>query len=107
MAEKLYYSIGEVADLFQVNPSLIRFWEKEFPQLRPSKNDRGKRFYTSKDIEQLRTIYILVKEKGFTLQGAREHLSKGRSETKKEAEILDRLNQIRKSLVDLRDSIEK
>lgn len=64
--EKLYYSIGEVADMFEVNTSLIRFWEKEFPQLQPRKNGRGNRVYSKKDLELFKKIHHLVKEKGFT-----------------------------------------
>ena len=74
---KLYYSIGEVADMFEVNTSLIRFWEKEFTQLKPKKNKKGNRLFTVKDIDKLNLIYILVKEQGFTLDGARSQLKKG------------------------------
>jgi DNA-binding transcriptional MerR regulator len=74
--EKLYYSIGEVADMFEVNSSLIRFWEKEFPQLQPRKNNRGNRVYNKKDIELFRKIHHLVKEKGYTLEGAKNALRK-------------------------------
>jgi DNA-binding transcriptional MerR regulator len=77
---KIYYSIGEVARHFGVNPSLIRFWEKEFPQLKPRKNRRGARLYTKKDIQLLETIFRLVKIEGYTLEGARKHLSAHRSD---------------------------
>jgi DNA-binding transcriptional MerR regulator len=70
---KLYYSIGEVAELFNVNTSLIRFWEKEFPQLNPGKNRSGIRKYTKKDVETFEKIYHLVKEDGFTIEGAKRH----------------------------------
>lgn len=69
---KLYYSIGEVADLFEVNASLIRFWEKEFPVLKPKKNNKGNRQFTVKDISNIEKIYLLVKERGFTLDGAKK-----------------------------------
>jgi DNA-binding transcriptional MerR regulator len=69
---KLYYSIGEVADLFEVNTSLIRFWEKEFGILKPKKNNKGNRQFTVKDIASIEKIYILVKEKGYTLDGAKK-----------------------------------
>lgn len=72
---KIYYAIGEVARHLGVNPSLIRFWEKEFPQLKPKKNRRGDRLYTKKDIQLLEKIYQLVKVEGYTLEGARKHLS--------------------------------
>ena len=71
---KLYYSIGEVADIFEVNTSLIRFWEKEFNSIKPKKNKKGNRLFTSKDILKIETIYYLVKEKGYTLDGARNEL---------------------------------
>lgn len=75
--EKLYWSIGEVAEQLGVNTSLIRYWEKEFGSIRPKRTNRGDRSYTRKEIEHLRTIQHLVKEKGFTIQGAREQLRRG------------------------------
>lgn len=73
---KLYYSIGEVADMFGVNASLIRFWEKEFEVIRPKKTAKGNRKFTPKDIEVLKSIFDLVKVKGFTLEGAKKALNK-------------------------------
>ncbi|MFA8300189.1 MAG: MerR family transcriptional regulator [Hyphomicrobiales bacterium] len=75
MSEKVYYSIGEVAEMFNVNTSLIRYWEKEFKILKPKKNRKGNRLFTVEDIENLKNIYSLVKEKGYTLQGAKDALS--------------------------------
>ena len=72
--EKIYYTIGEVAELFEVNQSLIRFWEKEFDILKPQKNKKGNRLFTKNDLDNLRLIYHLVKERGYTLQGAKEKL---------------------------------
>jgi DNA-binding transcriptional MerR regulator len=77
--EKLYYSIGEVAEMFNVSKSLIRFWETEFDILKPRKSQKGNRLFTKKDIENLRVIYYLVKEKGYTLEGARMKLKGRRS----------------------------
>jgi len=74
LPEKLYYSMGEVTQAFDVNASLIRFWEKEFDVLQPKKNSRGNRKFSKKDIEHLQTIYHLVKERGFTLEGARDYM---------------------------------
>lgn len=74
---KLYYSIGEVAGMLDVNTSLIRFWEKEFPIIKPKKNRKGNRLYTPKEIEKIDRVYILVKEKGYTLDGARKALKSG------------------------------
>lgn len=103
--EKLYYSIGEVADLFEVNQSLIRFWEKEFDILKPKKNRKGNRMYTRKDIDQLKMIYHLVKERGYTLQGAREKLRTGGDEVRNQVEVIESLNRIRKFLLELRENV--
>jgi DNA-binding transcriptional MerR regulator len=73
-ADKLYYTIGEVADMFAVNTSLIRYWEKEFDVLKPKKNRKGNRLFTRRDLQYLHLIYHLVKEKGYTLQGAKDAL---------------------------------
>ncbi len=103
--EKVYYSIGEVADLFEVNPSLIRFWEKEFDILKPQKNQKGNRLFTKQDIDNLRLIYHLVKERGYTLQGAREKLKQNREDVEKRAEIVDSLYRIRNFLEDLKQNL--
>lgn len=103
--EKLYYSIGEVADLFEVNQSLIRFWEKEFDVLNPKKNRKGNRMFTRKDIDQLKLIYHLVKERGYTLQGAREKLRTGGDEVRNNLEVVESLNRIRKFLLELRENV--
>jgi len=106
--EKLYWSIGEVAEQLGVNTSLIRYWEKEFGALKPKRTGKGDRLYTKKDIEQIQRIQYLVKEKGFTLQGAREQLRK--ADMVEEAAVLDidqlrdRLLEIRTKLVALRDT---
>ena len=84
---KLYYSIGEIAEMFEVNASLIRFWEKEFPILKPKKNRKGNRLFTTKDIDNLKLIYHLVKERGFTLEGARKKLKDNKDDAIKEAEV--------------------
>ena len=93
--EKVYYSISEVAGMFDVNPSLIRYWETQFELIRPKKSPGGKRHYTAKDIEQIRLIYHLVKEKGMTLSGARQKLHDNKSDTEHNFEIVSRLQQIR------------
>lgn len=100
--EKLYYSIGEVAEMFNVSKSLIRFWETEFDILKPRKSQKGNRLFTKKDIENLRVIYFLVKEKGYTLEGARMKLKEGGVETMEETvELVDRLRNVRNFLEDL------
>ena len=77
--KKLYYTIGEVAEMFDVNTSLIRFWEKEFKQIKPKKNSKGNRLFTVKDIQTFSSIYQLVKVEGFTLEGAKKMLKSGNS----------------------------
>lgn len=96
--EKLYYSIGEVAKLFDVNTSLIRFWEKEFDILKPKKNAKGNRLFTKKDVENLKLIHHLVKEKGYTLEGAKRNLKENREETSKEFELIEKLKTIKQKL---------
>lgn len=103
--EKQYYSISEVAELLDVNASLIRFWEKEFPALKPKKDRKGARKFTPKDIALLRSIHHLVKRRGFTLEGARNHLSSRPSEVEHEAEIASRLEAIKSFLLELKDSL--
>jgi len=95
MADKLYYTIGEVSRMFNVNPSLIRFWEKEFTIIHPQKNRKGNRVFTVKDIDNFRLIYNLVKEKGYTIQGAREHLASHKSEAEKNMEVIKSLQEIK------------
>mgnify|MGYP000215184262 CR=1 FL=1 len=96
LPEKLYYSIGEVAEAFDVNPSLIRFWEKEFQLISPKKTQRGTRKFSAKDIEKLELIYTLVKERGFTLEGAKKQLNQGNKGT---LEVLKKLQKIRQELL--------
>ena len=103
--EKLYYSIGEVARMFDVNSSLIRFWEKEFDILAPQKNARGKRLYTEKDIEKLKLVYHLVKEKGYTLQGAKEFIKNKREGAQKDLELIATLKEIRSFLLNLKEEL--
>ena len=102
---KLYYSIGEAAEILNVNTSLIRFWEKEFPILKPKKNKKGNRQFTKDDIDNLKMIYHLVKERGFTLQGAKEKLKKGKGTTKKEVDIVDSLEKVKSFLLDLKKEL--
>ena len=102
--EKRYYSIGEVASKFNVNASLIRFWEKEFSILKPKKNSKGNRKFTSNDIENFSKIYFLVKEKGYTIQGAKDYLKSNiKSHTK--LDVINRLNEIKSKLIEIRDQI--
>ncbi|MCD6355076.1 MAG: MerR family transcriptional regulator [Prolixibacteraceae bacterium] len=105
--EKVYYSIGEVATLFNVNTSLIRYWENQFPELKPHKNKKGNRLFTKSDIELIRLIFYLVKERGLTLKGAKQKLKDNREETIQNLEIVKRLQFVRQELVDIRDQLEE
>ena len=102
---KIYYSMGEVCDLFGVNASLLRFWESEFPILKIAKNSRGHRIYTPADVDNLRLIYHLVKEKGMTLEGAKKRIRQNKDGENHEAEIIERLKGIRNMLAALREEL--
>lgn len=102
---KLYYTINEVSAMFDVNPSLLRFWEREFEALRPQKNKRGNRIYTEADLQLLKQIHELVKNKGYTLQGAKKKLSTNGPQVQNNAELVARLTEVRSLLVELRDAI--
>jgi DNA-binding transcriptional MerR regulator len=104
--EKLYYSIGEVSEMFNVAPSLIRFWESEFEIIQPKKNRKGNRQFTKEDIDHVKTIYHLVKEKGFTLQGAKEMLKNDLQSVKDKMEMIDSLKNIRQFLLEVRDKLQ-
>ena len=103
--EKLYYSIGEVAEIFNVAPSLIRFWESEFEIIQPKKNRKGNRQFTKEDIDSVRLIYHLVKEKGFTLTGAKEMVRNDTIALRGKMEMIDSLKNVRRFLVELRDRL--
>ena len=100
---KRYYSIGEVAEMFGVSKSLIRFWESEFDFLRPHKNSKGDRRFTPQNIEQFRLIYHLVKERGFTLEGARQEIDHRRGAEKERQACLDRLHEVKAFFLTLRE----
>lgn len=104
-SSKLYYSIGEVADMFNVNASLIRFWEKEFDSIKPRKNKKGNRLFTKEDIQNLQLIYHLVKEKGFTLEGAKNEMKGDTKETQRDVEVIQRLKKIREELLKLKGNL--
>lgn len=104
--EKLYYSIGEVAEMFHVNTSLIRFWEKEFDIIKPHKNKKGNRLFTPKDIENFHLIFHLVKEKGMTLKGAQKKMKENKEDTINNFEVVSRLKDIRDLLIEVRDNID-
>ena len=99
---KLYYSIGEVAQEFGVNESLLRFWESEFPSITPKKNGRGVRMYTKENIEEIRLIYNLVKVRGMKLSVAQKTLATKRGAVQDTTQVLEQLQQVRNELVELR-----
>ncbi|MCL2131928.1 MAG: MerR family transcriptional regulator [Lentimicrobiaceae bacterium] len=103
--EKMFYSIGEVSKMFGVNTSLVRFWEREFACLKPFKNKHGIRYFTRSDIEMFQTIFYLVKECGYTLQGAKEQLKTNRETIETKAEIHARLIKIKQFLLDIKNEI--
>lgn len=103
--KKVYYSIGEVANMFEVAPSLIRFWETEFETLRPKKNTKGNRQYSPDDIEELKLIYHLVKERGFTIQGAKEKIRLDKKNTRDKMEALKSLEKVKSFLLDLKKNL--
>lgn len=103
--EKLYYSIGEVAEMFNVNPSLIRYWEKEFDIIKPKKNKKGNRFFTIDDIEHFHIIYYLVKELGLTLKGAKKKLKENKEGTMNNFEVVKSLKEIKSLLIEIREDI--
>lgn len=105
LPEKRYYSIGEVAEAFKVNASLIRFWEKEFDAIKPKKNAKGNRKFTPEDIKNLELIYHLVKERGFTLEGAKTHLKEEKQKTLSNFEIIRKLEGIKAELVNLKNQL--
>src|SRR5690606_8252748 len=105
LPEKRYYSIGEIAKAFDVNASLIRFWEKEFDILKPKKNAKGNRMFTPKDLKNLKTIYHLVKEKGFTLDGAKEYLKNNKKKPLNTIEIIEKLELIKKQLLSIKNEL--
>jgi len=105
LPEKRYYGIGEVARAFDVNTSLIRFWEKEFDVIQPKKNAKGNRKFTPKDIQNLQLIYHLVKERGFTLEGAKTHLREERQKTLSNFEIIQKLERIKAELVKIKSQL--
>jgi DNA-binding transcriptional MerR regulator len=100
--EKIYYSIGEVAGMFKVATSLIRFWEKEFDILKPVKNKKGNRLFTRADITNLKMIHHLVKEKGFTLQGARDKLKISKTTDVSDLEIIESLKRLKDLLLEVK-----
>ncbi|MAQ32254.1 MAG: MerR family transcriptional regulator [Flavobacteriales bacterium] len=103
---KLYYSIGEIANILKVNNSLIRFWEKEFEIIKPKKNSRGNRIFTKKDLENITLIHHLLKEKKYTIDGARKKIRENKDGAQKNFQIIDKLKNIRQKLSEIRNELK-
>lgn len=105
--EKLYYTIGEVAKMFDVNTSLIRFWEKEFDIIKPKRNKKGNRLFTKPDVENFYIIYHLVKERGLTLDGAKKKMKENKDDTINNFEVIKSLESIKKMLLEVKETLSK
>jgi DNA-binding transcriptional MerR regulator len=105
IGDKMFFSIGEVAKMFNVNPSLIRFWEQEFDCIKPFKNKKGTRYFTHEDIDTFRTIFYLVKQCGYTLQGAKDKLLLNKPEIEKNIRLYDALTKIKQFLLDIKSEL--
>ena len=105
LPEKRYYKIGEVAKAFGVNTSLIRFWEKEFEVITPKKNAKGNRLFTKEDIENFKLIFHLVKERGFTLEGAKQKLKKNPDHVVSNHKIISRLEAVKAELIKIKNQL--
>jgi len=105
--EKILYSIQEVAKMFDVNASLLRYWEKEFNSIRPFKSEKGTRQYREEDIEAIRLVYHLVKEKGLTLAGAKQKIKTNKEDVVQTEDIVYRLKFVRKELLAIKEGVEK
>ncbi len=102
---KMYYTMGEVSKLFDVNQSLIRFYEKEFDLLQPKKNKKGNRYFTPEDVENLKIIFHLIRDKGYTLNGAKEHLKNNMTDSKDSHRVIQSLENLKKFLLEVRDQL--
>ena len=102
---KLYYTMGEVTQMFDVNASQIRFYEKEFDILQPKKNKKGNRLFTPEDVENLKIIFSLVKDKGFTLHGAKDYLRQNKSEIKENQKVIDSLERLKQFLLEVKEQL--
>lgn len=103
--KRVYYTMGEVSSMFNVNQSLLRYYEKEFDILKPKKNQKGNRFFTPEDIENLKVIMYLIREKGYTIPGAREYMKNNLNATKETQRMIDKLEEMKKFLLGVRDQL--
>ncbi len=104
--KKMFYTMGEVAEMFDVSSSLIRYWEKQFSVIKPTRNKKGNRLFTPKDIENFKLIYHLVKERGMTLEGAKKSIGSGKLPVSRESDLMDRLLNIRSLLLEVRQELK-
>ncbi|RVU01048.1 MerR family transcriptional regulator [Mucilaginibacter limnophilus] len=102
---KMYYTMGEVSAMFGVNQSMLRFYEKEFDILQPKKNKKGNRYFTPEDIENLKIIFHLIKDKGYTLNGAKEHMKNNMGSTRENQRVIDALEHLKSFLLEVRDQL--
>ncbi|WP_297066727.1 MerR family transcriptional regulator [uncultured Duncaniella sp.] len=107
ITSKKYYKISEVSEMLGLPMSTLRFWENHFPAINPRRNDRGTRFYTPRDIEVIRMIAYLVKDKGMKLEAAQEELRRNRDGVVKKFETVEKLKKIRATLQEMLDSLHK
>jgi len=103
--EKHYYSIGEVAEMFDVKTSMIRYWENEFSNIKPHKNKKGNRLFTMDAINEIKLVYHLVKERGMTLKGAKQKIKENRSDSIQEHQLVTRLKGIKEMLIEIREEL--
>ncbi len=103
----MFYTMGEVSEMFDVSSSLIRYWEKHFSIIKPVRNKKGNRLFTPKDVENFKLIYHLVKERGMTLEGAKKSLKGGKIEVNKEVELMERLLNMRSLLLEVREALKE
>lgn len=104
--QKMFYSIGEVAEMFDVNASLIRYWDKEFDIIKPHKNKKGNRMFTVQDIDNFHLIYHLVKERGMTLAGAKKKIKDNKEDTENNFELVKKLKEIKALLIDIKNEMD-
>ena len=104
---KLLYTMGEVAEMFDVNPSLLRYWEKNFSILKPQKNKKGNRLFTAKDVENIKVIYHLIRERGMTIEGAKRQLKQSRNDVDRDTAIMERLETIRAMLLQIKNEFKE
>ncbi len=102
---KLYYSMGEMTRMFDVNASQIRFYEREFEILQPKKNKKGNRLFSADDVENLKIIFNLVKDKGYTLQGAKDYLRSNKIEVKENQKVIDSLERLKQFLLEVKEQL--